>query len=76
MIGINGHIIAELTKTRSPFTVVFFEDPVDKYFVHVAKVQTKTGKIEDDSLIIRPDLDTWIRSYNRQNFFIQSSNLQ
>jgi hypothetical protein len=76
MIGINGHTIAELTKTRSPLTVIFFEDPIDDFFIHVAKVKTKTGKIVDESLIIRPDLQTWIKSYERQKFFIKSVNLQ
>jgi len=75
MIGINGHTIAEMNKTGSPHSIIFFEDPLDNYFVHVAKVRKKTGKIDDESLIILPDLQTWINSYARQKFFIKTSDL-
>jgi hypothetical protein len=72
MVGINGNkVIAEMIKVRSPHTIIFYEDPHDDYFIHVAQVRTKTGDITDESLIIRPDLETWIRHYNRIGFLFQ-----
>ena len=60
-----------MIKVRSPHTIIFYEDPQDGYFIHVAQVRIKTGDITDESLIIRPDLDTWIRHYSRVGFLLQ-----
>lgn len=72
MIRINGHkVLTTMIRRKSPHTIIFFEDVDDDYLIHVAKVKTRTGDIADESLIIRPDIDTWIESYKRRNFFIE-----
>lgn len=61
-----------MIKKRSPLTVIFYEDSEDNYFIHISEVRTRTGKETGERLIIRPDLQQFINSYQRRNFFIKT----
>ena len=63
-----NNILVRMVKRGSPQSVIFFADKEDDFMIHVAKVQTRTGEITRESLIIRPDVDQWI-SYHRSNGF-------
>ena len=68
--------IMTMIKKRSPLSILFYEDPEDKYFIHISEVRTMSGVVTDETLIIRPDLQTFINSYKRRNFFIKSENVE
>jgi len=68
-------ILTTMIKRRSPLTVLFAEDPEDNYIIHISEVRTSTGQVTDETMIIRPDLQTFINSYKRRNFFIKTENV-
>jgi len=52
-------ILYTLLKPHSPHTIVFVEDRVDPWFVHVITYKTKSGIVSDTSMIIAADIKTW-----------------
>lgn len=54
-------LIARLKKTRSPHEILFSTSDPDGWFIDVIWYKKKTGEISDKSLIIKKDLDIWMR---------------
>jgi hypothetical protein len=73
---IENNILVTMVKKGSPQSVVFFADQEDDFMIHVAKVQTRTGEITRESLIIRPDVDQWISYYRSNGFEIQTNHVE
>ena len=73
---IENNILVTMVNRGSPQSIFFFADKEDDFMIHVAKVQTRTGEVIRESLIIRPDLNQWI-SYHRSNGFkIEINNVE
>jgi hypothetical protein len=57
-------ILHTLTKSRSKFRIEFVVDPhrdnSDGWFILVRWIENKTGNVNDESMIIRKDVNTWL----------------
>lgn len=62
-----------MRKDRSPQSIIFSTDPQDDFLIRVATIATRTGDLVAESYIILPDLDQWIRSYERRGFYIKNN---
>lgn len=60
--------LVRMEKPKSPLSVCFFEDPEDDFLIHVVRFKTKSGVINYESMIIEPDLEKFIHSYERDEF--------
>ena len=61
-------ILLRMEKPKSPLSVCFFQSLEDDFFVNVVRFKTKSGEISYDSMIIKPDFDQFVRSYERDGF--------
>jgi hypothetical protein len=57
-----------LTKVRSPLSIVFIEDKEDPWFIYVKYYKTKSGEITDSSMIIRADIDDWLKAIKNSGY--------
>jgi hypothetical protein len=57
-------IILELKKKRSPYKILFLEDPEDPWFILVCTIKNKGNSLEYFTIITKNDLDSWI-SYKK-----------
>jgi hypothetical protein len=63
-----------LTKLRSPLSVIFIEDKEDPWFIYVKYFKTKTGEITNSSMIIKPDIYTWLKSIKNNGYIEKITN--
>jgi hypothetical protein len=61
-------ILCEMTKVRSPYSVMFVENMNDDWFIYVLKYKTKSRIIDNNHMIIKPDYENWIRHFEREGF--------
>jgi len=62
-------ILVAMTKPRSAFSIYFtIEDPNDDWLINVVKFKTKTGEITFECMIIKPDLERRVESYEEDGF--------
>lgn len=62
-------ILVAMTKPRSAFSVYFtIEDPNDDWLINVVRFKTKTGELAYECMIIKPDLERQIESYEKDGF--------
>ena len=54
-------VLHTLTKPHSFQTTVFIEDEEDNWLINVISFKTKSGLITNSSMIIRKDVDDWLR---------------
>ena len=66
-------IIHVFEKPRARTFYQIEEDNQDSWFLHVKKVEKKTGKINSSSMIIEKDLSAWITTFANEGW-IESSN--
>jgi hypothetical protein len=61
--------LVKMEKPRSPFSVWFLlEDPKDDWIINVVRFKTKTGDLAYECMIIKPDLERQIESYEKEGF--------
>lgn len=60
-------VLVKMTKDRSPLSAWFIADK-DEFLIHVVKFFTKSGTISNESLIIKTDMEQWIRSNEYEGF--------
>jgi hypothetical protein len=61
--------LVKMEKPRSPFSVWFLlEDPKDDWLINVVRFKTKTGELAYECMIIKPDLERQIESYEKDGF--------
>ncbi len=62
-------ILVAMTKPRSAFSIYFtIEDPSDDWLINVVRFKTKSGEIVEECMIIKPDFETRIESYEKDGF--------
>ena len=61
-------IIISMEKTKSIFAVNFYKNPEDDFMINAVEYKKKTGEITHDSLIIRPDIEGFVRNFERSGF--------
>lgn len=62
-------ILVAMTKPRSAYSVYFtVEDPKDDWLINVVRFKTKTGECAHECMIIKPDLERQIESYEKDGF--------
>ena len=61
-------VLKSFSKKHSPNSVIIVEDNDDSWFHLVLTYRTKTGVITDTSIIIKPDLEVWIRHVQRMGY--------
>ncbi len=70
----NLKILKVYKKKRSPHTYVFQVEEIDvepegeEWFIAVLKIKSKTQEIVDKSIIIRKNIDDWVRSFIQKGY--------
>lgn len=64
-------LLYTFNKVRSPNSIDIVQNKDDDWFFHVITYRTKTGKIVNNSMIIKSDLDIWINSIKREGFSLK-----
>jgi hypothetical protein len=67
-------VLAEMKKEKSPCTVMVFEQKDDPWFIHPTKFMTKSGVINETSMVLQPELDRWIQIYEKEGFVVVQRN--
>lgn len=68
----NGsEVLLKMIKQHSTLSIAFFTDKDDDWLIHIVWYKTKTGEISHESMIIRPDVEQWERSCEREGFIIE-----
>lgn len=53
----------KLTKLRAKHEVIFKSDKEDDWFIYIIHIEKKSGKEASKTMIIRKDLDDFIKTY-------------
>ena len=61
-------ILITMEKPKSISAVHFYEDPNDDFMINAVEFKKKTGEINHHSLIIRPDLENFVRNFERSGY--------
>lgn len=56
-----GKILYKFEKPRAKTFCVIEEDKKEPWFVYVKKIENKTGKLNDKSMITAKDVDSWVQ---------------
>lgn len=56
-----GKILHRFEKPRSKTYCIIEEDKDEPWFVYVKKIENKSGKLNDSSMIIAKDVDDWVK---------------
>ena len=64
----NHNLLFKMEKPKSIYSVSFYEDPKDDFMINAVEYKKKTGEITHDSLIIQPDIENFVRNFERSGF--------
>lgn len=63
-----GKILHKFEKPRAKTYCIIEEDKDDPWFVYVKKIEIKTGKLNDSSMIIAKDVDDWVEGLQKSGW--------
>jgi hypothetical protein len=63
-----GKILHKFEKPRSKTFCIMEEDTEDPWFVYVKKIENKSGKVSDSSMIIAKDVEDWIEALEKSGW--------
>lgn len=62
-----------LKKARSKILIEIVPDEKDDWFLYVKRIEISSGKLKEKSMIIRKDLDNWVKHLTNLGWKIQDS---
>ncbi len=69
-----GKILYKFEKPRSKTYCVIEEDKDEPWFVYVKKIENKSGKLNDSSMIIAKDVDSWVQGLKESGWIEKEIN--
>jgi len=63
-----GKILYRFEKTRAKTYCIIEEDKDEPWFVYVKKIEIKSGKLNDSSMIIAKEVEDWVEGLEKSGW--------